>query len=127
MPKVVLASSKVTEIGDGMLAIDVVLRNEHAIPTRTALAAGAGVGRPDLVTLEGVEVLAGGCATDRFRPERIDLAECEPARLMLEDGIGGHADVRLRWLVRAPAGDGVATLRWSGEKAQDLEAPIPLK
>lgn len=126
MPKVSLASSEVKDMGDGLYSIDAVLRNEHAIPTRTALAANKGVGVPDVVTLEGVTVLAGGQATDDFRPERIDLVEHAPARLVLERGIGGHSELHLRWLVRIPDGAKEAVLRWSGEKALDLEVRIAL-
>ncbi len=127
MPKVSVASTTVSPLPGGLLSLEVLLRNEHAIPTRTALAASKGLGRPDIVTLEGAEVLAGGQALDPFRPERIDLVERDPGRLVLEQGIGGHSDLRLRWILRPEAGTEAVTLRWTSEKSVDLELPISLR
>jgi len=126
MPRVVLASSEVTDLGGGVRAIDAVFRNEHLIPTRTARARGQRIGRPDTFVLEGdgIEVLAGGFRSDRFRPARIDLAEHEPGRLVSERGIPGRGEVRVRWFVR---GTGRATLAWHGEKAVDVAVPLDVK
>lgn len=126
LPEVVIEEPTVTDLGGGARAVDVVLRNLRPIPTRTAMAADKGIGIPDLVTLEGagVQVLAGGVRTDRWRPERIELQEERPARLVLESGIGGRGEVRLRWIV---SGAGEATVRWSGEKARDVERRLTLE
>jgi len=125
MPKVVVEDVSVGELGEGVRAVDAVFRNEHLIPTRTARAAQAKIGAPDAFSLagEGLEVLAGGFRTDRFRPERIELAEREPARLLSETGIPGRGEVRVRWFVR---GRGEARVSWSGEKAVDASATVRL-
>ncbi|HKX45945.1 MAG TPA: M14 family metallopeptidase, partial [Planctomycetota bacterium] len=83
MPEVAIDEPVVEDLGDGVFAVDVVLRNRRAIPTRTALAADKRIGRPDVITLagEGLEVLAAGDRGDRFRPERLELVEREPGRL----------------------------------------------
>lgn len=109
-----------------MSAVDVVFRNEHLIPTRSARATEMKIGTPDLFTLEGagLEVVAGGFRTDRFRPERIELAEREPARLVSEHGIGGRDEVRVRWFVR---GRGAARVGWRGEKARAASASLELR
>jgi hypothetical protein len=123
LPKVAIAAPTVTELGGGLRAIDVEFRNEHVIPTRTARAMQKQIGRPDEFSIEGegLEVLAGGFRTDRFRPERLDFAEREPATLRSERGIGGRAEVRVRWIVR---GSGDATVRWRGEKARAASVSV---
>jgi hypothetical protein len=125
MPQVAIREPVVTDLGDGLLAVDVIVANERAIPTRTALAADKRVGVPDRIELvgEGLEVLAGGFRRDRLRPERIDLQEVDPASLVREAGIGSRQELRVRWLVR---GRGPATVRWRGEKARDVERAFSL-
>jgi hypothetical protein len=127
MPIVRLEDAQVSDLGGGVKAVDVVFRNLHAIPTRTARAASQHIGEPDTFTCagDGVEVIAGGFRTDRWRPERIELAKREPARLLREDGIGSREDVRVRWLVR---GDGAKVrVAWSGEKARDVSLEVALR
>jgi hypothetical protein len=125
MPKVDITSLEVTDLGGGLYAIDAIFRNQHLIPTRSARAADVKVGAPDVFTLEGdgLEVLAGGVRSDRFRPERIDLAERDPARLVSERGIQGRGEVRVRWFVQ---GNGIARVGWSGEKALDVRKEVRL-
>ncbi len=108
-----------------MRAIDVVIENRHLIPTRTALAVEKKLGRPDLVTIEGdgIEVLAGGFRTDRFRPERLELQKHEPERLVRDAGLSGRSRLRVRWIVR---GAGKATIRYAAEKAVDVERVVEI-
>jgi hypothetical protein len=124
MPKVAIREPVVTDLG-GAWAVDVVFANEHLIPTRSAQAAKQKIGRPDRLVLEGPEirVLAGGVRSDRFRPERIELQEHDPAHLVLEEGIGSREELRVRWLV---TGSGTATLRFEGEKARVVERTLEM-
>ncbi len=119
MPVVSIDEPEITDLGGGVRAVDVVFRNLRAIPTRTAQAAKKGIGAPDVFTCagDGIEVLAGGFRTDRWRPERIELAERDPGRLLRDAGIGSRGEVRVRWLVR---GTGPVRVGWSGEKARDV-------
>ena len=55
-------------------------------------------------------------STDRFRPDRIDLAEERPESLPSEAGIPGMGEVRVRWFLK---GKGQFGVRWRGEKALD--------
>ena len=123
LPEVVIRDPEVTSLGGGVFAIDVVFENRRAIPTRTALAADERIGEPDrfLFAGAGIEVLAGGFRTDRFRPTEIELQDHEPERLLSEDGIGGRERLRVRWIVR---GNGRAILRYEGEKARDVEREL---
>lgn len=118
MPLVRIEDVVVTDLADGLKAIDVVFRNLHAIPTRTAQAAKQKIGAPDVFTLSGngIEVLAGGFRTDLWRPERIELQERTPERLLRERGIESRGEVRVRWFVRGTGEK--ALIGWQGEKAQ---------
>lgn len=126
LPRVVIDEPVVSDLGDGLRAIDVVVRNPALIPTRTARAAQVKSGKPDELTLSGtgVEVLASGRRTDRFRPERVELVEREPARLVLESGVPGRGELRLRWIVR---GSGSVKIAWKGEKALAAERTFELR
>ena len=125
MPVVEIESAEISELPGGTRAVDVVFRNVQVIPTRTGHAAAQHIGRPDVFELtgDGVEVLAGGFRSDRWHPERIELAEREPARLQSEAGIDGLGTVRVRWFVR---GSGEITVRWNGEKAVDVQTTLTL-
>jgi hypothetical protein len=125
MPRVEIKSALVTPLGGNLAAVDVIFENLSLIPTRTARAAQEGIGAADSFALEGpdIEVLAGGFRRDRWRPERIDLAEHEPARLLSEDGIGSRSQVHLRWIVR---GSGPLTVGWSGQKARDVQQVLTI-
>jgi hypothetical protein len=103
----------------GSRVVTLELRNTAWIPTRTAAAAEKGLGRPDVVTLEGEDlvVLAGGTGADRFDLTDFRAVEHEPARLLLERGIGGHDAERLRWIVR---GRGAFRVRVDTQKAGEL-------
>jgi hypothetical protein len=124
MPKVAIDDVQVSDLGDGLKAVDAVFKNEHLIPTRTARAARMKIGEPDVYTCKGsgIEVLAGGFRTDIWHPERIVLAEREPARLLREEGIQGRSEVRVRWIVRGKGGK--VTLTWQGEKAHDVSIEV---
>ena len=126
LPRVVIKEPLVTDLGGGLRALDVIIENEHVIPTRTALARDKKIGQPDLILLEGegVEVLAGGIRTDRFRPERMELAEREPARLVREAGLGPREELRVRWIVR---GEGTAKVTYRGEKARAVERAVEVR
>ena len=95
---------------------------------RVARNVGTNVG-PDqrhLHTGRGKESRAfegGGERTDRFRPERLDLQDRDPARLLRERGLGARAELRIRWLV---TGRGPATVRYEGEKVRTAERAFDL-
>jgi hypothetical protein len=127
MPRVVIDAASVTDLGGGLKAIDVVFRNERAIPTRTAMAAEKHLGAPDVYTCEGrrVGVLAGGFVPDRWHPERMEPAERTPERLPRWEGIPGRGEVRVRWIVSG-SGDKVI-VGWQGEKARDVSVEVKIE
>lgn len=123
LPRIVVREAVVTDLGGGVKAIDVLVANERVAPTRTAVARDEKIGAPDVLALggAGLQVLAGGFRQDRFRPEVIRLQEHEPARLLCEGGLGSREELRVRWIVR---GSGPATIRYTAEKARDVERTL---
>ncbi len=126
MPSVEISEPVLTDLGGGAKAVDVIVRNLHPIPTRTAMASQKKMGRPDLLTLsgEGIEVLAGGLRTDRFRPERLELQEHDPARIVAEQGVDGRDELRVRWIF---SGTGKAEITVSGEKFRDVRRELVIE
>ena len=125
MPLVKLTSLTAEDLGDGLFAVDAVFRNDHIIPTRTQRAAERQIGTPDVFELSGdsVVVLASGQRTDRWRPHQLTLEEHEPERILMEEGIDGRREQRLRWFLR---GSGSLTVSWNGEKGRRVSGSLEL-
>ena len=126
MPEITIEEPQLVDLGDGVKALDITVRNLRAIPTRTAQAAVKKLGALDVVSLEGknVEVLAAGVRSDRFRPDRIELVERDPARVRLERGIPSRGEVRLRYFLRGEGRN--VTVTWQGDKAKRVRRDIPI-
>lgn len=116
MPSVEFLRTRSSALPGGLTAFDVTLTNPRKIPTRTALAAQKGIGVPDRLTVEGVEVLAAGFLTDPLHPERLQLIDGDPASIAMERGVPGQGEVTVRFIL---AEKGTATLTYSGEKFVD--------
>lgn len=121
MPKVSVQSLEVHDGPGELRAVTLTLQNARWIPSRTAVAAEKGIGRPDLVTIEGpdITVVSGGIDADRFDATRFSAVEHEPERIRLERGIPGHGTERIRWWV---TGSGPFTVRYDSWKAGTLTA-----
>jgi hypothetical protein len=119
LPKLEQVSLEVEEIAGGAKVITALIRNTRTIPTRTAVSASKGIGRPDLVTLagDGLVVVAGGAGADRFDLTEFDAVEHEPERLQLDQGVEGHGTERLRWVV---TGSGSFTITYDSVHAGRL-------
>jgi hypothetical protein len=119
MAQVVIHEPEISDLGNGLTAIDVVFQNTKLIPTRTALAASKGMGVPDTLSIqgEGIEVVVGGIRSDVMRPERMSFEEFTPASIVREDGVGSRERLMVRWIIR---GRGEVTLAFTGEKAVDV-------
>ncbi|RKY20857.1 MAG: peptidase M14 [Planctomycetota bacterium] len=101
LPKLEAVSLEVEHGAGGSRIVTASFRNLAGIPTRTAVSADKGIGRPDLVSIEGdgLVVVAGGPGAGRFDLTEFDAVEHEPARLRLDRGVEGHGTQRLRWVV----------------------------
>lgn len=120
IPRLELAGLEVAEGPGGTHVITAEIRNTRWIPTRTAVSADKGLGRPDLVHFEGdgLNLVAAGPNASRTDPTEFGWVEHEPERLQLDRGVSGHGSVRLRWIV---TGSGSFTITYDAQKAADLE------
>jgi hypothetical protein len=105
MPLLSFGEVETEEAGDGLWRIYAAVRNERAIPSMTAWAAQNDLHRPDVVTVEGAEVVASGTVRDRWM-KQYSLQEHRPERLMI-DGVDGFETKVLVFLVQGDAGDEV--------------------
>ena len=127
MPKVELRSAKAEKLGGDAYALEVVVGNPKAIPTRAALAAQKKMGRPDLLTVSGddVTVVSAAYVSDRFRRERDEMIDDKtPGQLRLEQGIGGRGELKVRFVLR---GKGFARVSYDAEKGGVVEASVRLE
>lgn len=126
MPKIRIAEPVVSDLGGGLKAIDVTLENQSKIPTRSALAYREKIGLPDTILLsgKGLEVIAGGIRSDDLRPERIELQEHQPERLIRPRGLEGLQKLKVRWIVR---GRGEVQISYRAEKARDASHALKLE
>lgn len=128
MPRLEVRRSAVKDLGDGVWAVSIELRNLELIPTRKRLAANKKLGAPDrleVVATQGATVLAGG-GLSRFDDETFEPVRSRPSRLVLDEGIGSKSTRAFRFLVRATRG---ATLDfvYTAEKATDLAFTVSIE
>jgi hypothetical protein len=117
---------RIEPVGDGVWRVRAAFRNTGAMPTRSALSGDKGVGVPDRVTISGagIEVVAGGRVSDRWRDERIDLTDDRPNPIRLEYGVPSRGRVEVAWIV---AGSGDVLVRYAADKADDVRATGTLR
>mgnify|MGYP003646431809 CR=1 FL=1 len=125
MPKLAFDRTRVERLGDRLWSVTVEIRNEKIIPTRTARARTAGIGRADLLTLEGGAVLTSGSLGDWWDTS-VRETRHEPARVRIDAGVPGQGSIVHRFFVEADAGTEL-TVRYDAEKAIDIETTITLE
>ena len=116
-----------TSLPGGLAEVEVVVRNQGMIPTRTQRAADKKIGAPDrasiAATASAAQVLTGGVvdpATNHVTAPDVR----RPADLRLPSGIDGDGALRLRWLVR---GKGRLRVTYRSEKGgtASTEVEVP--
>lgn len=120
MPAVRFGAIESKDLGGGLWQVDVELVNDRLTPTRTERAASRGVGQPDRLTLEGATVLSSGIKQNRF-DRGMSEQRFRPATVEIEEGVPGRGSRFVRFLVTGTRDDPV-TLRYSAEKASELES-----
>jgi len=128
MPKVAFDRVAVERVGGDasrLWSVKVEIRNEKIIPTRTARASSKGIGRADVLTLEGATVVASGAADGWWGTDFTEVRH-EPGRVLLNSGVPGRGALVHRFLVEGDAGDEI-TVWLSAEKAVDIEMPVTLE
>jgi len=124
MPTLSFDRVEVERVADGLWQVTASVANEKAIPTRSGMARRNGIGSPDVMTCKGATVVAGGVVDGWIRPE-FEPVRHEPGRLVVNDGVPSRGERIFRFLVEGASGDSV-TLRYSAEKATDIETSVVL-
>ena len=101
------------------------LTNSRLIPTILEKAQQTNIVPPDLLTLEGAEVVAAGWVTDKHRPgptEIIDQNELD--RIIIRSGHPGRTTKTIEYLVR---GSGTMTVQYAALKGGTVSTEIELR
>lgn len=112
----------------GPWTLTVEVRNDRLIPTRSAIARNARIGRNDLLAVElppGAAVLAAG-RLNAWHDDRMTPVRHEPGRIQLPGGVPGRSGVIHRFLIAAPEG-ATARLRYESDKARTIETSVELR
>lgn len=125
MPMLSWKRNEAKPLGNGLYAVTVQIENEKSIPTRMRIAVDRKIGAPDLLTVEPASAVVSGGTISRFDDTSFDPVRYEPARLVLEDGVGSKAKRSFRFLVRGKPGDELK-FRYLAEKATDREFALRL-
>ncbi|MFP4547252.1 MAG: M14 family metallopeptidase [Fidelibacterota bacterium] len=122
LPVITIDTITTTEIGDDLQQIDVILKNERPIPTRSHYEIEKKLTVPDYLELSGNKdssVLAAMIVNDRYLNITQEI-ENQPERVKI-DMIDGNGTVHIRWIVKK---DNSFTLRYKSEKARDITKKI---
>ncbi len=125
MPEIEFKWIGIDQLDANLWEITVEIENTKIIPTRLGLAAKKSIGLPDLLTLEGVDVVLSGTVSDRF-DRTISPVDHRPAMLFLNNGIRGKGVHTFRFLVSGVSGDTI-TLSYAAEKARDISIEFSLQ
>jgi len=101
------------------------LINDKVAPTITARAAGNNVVQPDLLTVEGAEVISAGWVSNKFIPGPSDMiTQHNLSRIMIRNGHPGRTTRTVEYLLR---GSGSATIRYASVKGGTVETRVSLR
>jgi len=125
MPMPGIGETSVEPVGGGVYRVRVDFVNDRAIPTITVKARENRVVRPDLITVEGAEVIAAGWVPNKFRPGPTEMIEQEELdRIMVRSGLPGHETRTIEYLLR---GSGAVTIRYDAVKGGVAETTLQLR
>lgn len=125
MPELQFKWAGIKDMGNGLWEVTVEIENTRLISSRLAIAARNKIGQPDLLTLDGADVVLSGFLGDRF-DRTMRTNEHRPERVLVENGIPGEGHSTFRFLVRGNQGEMIG-LSYKSEKARDIEVRIPLR
>jgi hypothetical protein len=99
LPQLEIDSVNVKDLGGGLKQIDVIIRNDRVLPTRSAHEIKHNITRPDIISIngKGLKVIAGLKVEDPYF-EITEEQEYNPDKIMIET-IDGMTTVQVRWIV----------------------------
>lgn len=111
MPQVSVDSIMTRTLPGGLTEVTAIVGNHKLIPTHTQQDLENRISRPDWVTLEGAEPVAGFIVTNPLQEIAVEQKR-NPKRILV-DNIPGNGTVTVRWVVR---GSGPFTVTVDSEK-----------
>ncbi len=125
MPLMSIGDTSVEPLGDDLYRVRVDLTNSRLIPTILEKAQQTNIVRPDLLTVEGAEVVAAGWVTDKHRPGPTEIIDQhEMNRLLIRSGHPGRTTKTIEYLVR---GSGSMTVAYSALKGGTVSTTVELR
>jgi hypothetical protein len=112
MPRLEWGTVNVEAIAGNTWRVTAEMVNTRAIPTRIEATEIYSTGTPDVFSIAGPTVQAGGRTTGVFG-ETMDAQATDPARVVLPSGIPGMNRVSVTWIV---TGTGTATIEYTSVK-----------
>ena len=101
------------------------ITNDRTTPTIMAKAAQNNVVKPDLLTLEGAEVVSAGWVQSKFRPGASQMIDQHDlSRILIRNGHPGQTTRTIEYIVR---GSGTITVKYASVKGGTVETRIPLR
>jgi hypothetical protein len=98
MPHLSIAEIKEKDLGGGLREITAVVKNDRLMPTHASQDLQYKIERPDYVSLEGAEVLAGMIVENEDFNLTVEQ-KVNPAKLKVAN-IPGNSVVKVRWIVK---------------------------
>jgi len=127
MPLLRFGRTEVARVAPGVWRVDVAVRNERAIPTRTAIARRNNVGTHDRVLFTAPKATLAAAGTLRtWRDRQMDEARFEPGRMLVPRGVPGRDEVIFRYIVEGEEGQAL-TIAYESEKARRIERTLTLR
>ncbi len=125
MPMMSIGDTSVEALGDDLFRVRVDLTNSRIIPTILEKAQQTNIVRPDILTVDGAEVVTASWVADRHRPGPTDIIDqAELDRLQLRSGHPGRTTKTIEYLVR---GSGSMTVEYSALKGGTVSTTIQLR
>ncbi len=126
MPLMSMGEVSVERAGGDVFRVRVDLTNDRLIPTITVKGRQNRVVRPDILSVGGgVEVIAAGWVSSKFRPgptERIEQEQLD--RILVRSGHPGRTTRTIEYLVR---GSGPMRVTYSSVKGGTVETTVDLR
>lgn len=123
LPKLSFGAPKVEKLDRNLYKVYVPVKNERAMASMSAKAAGEKLHRADIATVKGARVVSSGVVTDEYQ-DKINLQEHRPGRLMVNGGVSGFSVKTLFFLVE---GRGSITVEYDSVKGGKLKTNVELK
>ncbi|MDQ7013945.1 MAG: M14 family metallopeptidase [Planctomycetota bacterium] len=128
MPVLEWGPIEIEQLGDDDLwMVTVEVKNTKLIPTRSGIQSRNKIGTNDLLTCEPEQGRVAMSGSIRSRSDKqLSETRFEPGRVQLSRGVPSQGRVLHRFLIEGPRGSTV-TLRYTAEKARDLETSVTLE